>query len=212
MNPSSIPRIKFKDYSREQLIEIASEQLKTFFPDIIVPRTPLIKPNASPIEADWRSDFSNRAYSEIRSNADSAPRIRELFKDQIVVDLGAGGSDSKGGLIAQLCGARAYIAVELHNYEWGGPSFYGENKILVPLDMKSFVAALPDQSVSFIMLGVGSEITSSRPHASEIFRTLHTKGFLMVDSASDFDAAADTRLQRDPDILSFPHIYQRSCK
>jgi SAM-dependent methyltransferase len=120
----------------------------------------------------------------------------ELFKDQVVVDLGAGATPA-GYLLSELLRARAYVGVELYNYgsleilmrtlsknkrlNMGiegdikdSPDFYKHNipYSIVPSDILSFLRRLPDDSVSILMGGIDTGVISDDSYRRQIFEEI----------------------------------------
>jgi ubiquinone/menaquinone biosynthesis C-methylase UbiE len=110
------------------------------------------------------------------------------FKDQIIVDLGAGISSS-GYQIAQLVGAKHYIGVERFNADRLQPAIERIGAKLpftvVKEDMLTYLQSIQASSVSIIAAGIDTTILQSELKrdavAAEIERVLHPEGvFLSV--------------------------------
>lgn len=110
------------------------------------------------------------------------------FKDQIVVDLGAGAS-SAGYRLSQLAKARQYIAIERFNAEALERAIKKDAGELayqvIKTDMLNYLQSLPPSSVSIITAGIDITIICSAKKreaiAEEVERALHPEGvFLSV--------------------------------
>jgi len=146
----------------------------------------------------------------IESHTEQEKEGLDLFKGQIIVDLGAGVNPS-GYLLSHLLKAKAYIAVDfsgynsarlkekleildneqsnspdLYNYFKSVPGLY-RHKIpfsIITNDMLTFLKRLPDKSVSIFMGGIGPEIIYDGPYrgrvSAEIERVLDEKGGVLT--------------------------------
>ncbi len=108
------------------------------------------------------------------------------FNNQLVIDLGAGDASMATAYeVAEIGGAKAYVAVELHA---DGRSafrlrlFSEERNIpcaLVAEDMLSFLRRLPDKSISSICSGIDSHIIDysyADKVSEELRRVIHPDG------------------------------------
>jgi hypothetical protein len=103
------------------------------------------------------------------------------YKDQIVVDLGAG-IMPYGLKISESLGAKGYIAVEPNFPNSLRENIYSHSIpfTIIPEDMLTFLRRLPDESVSILTSGIDECILQSKEYITsveeEIERTLHQLG------------------------------------
>tara|TARA_Y100000034_G_C6897711_1_gene414302 strand:+ start:1075 stop:1629 length:555 start_codon:yes stop_codon:yes gene_type:complete len=133
------------------------------------------------------SDEGEFSVSNLSYAKDILKQRIPLFRNQIVLDLGAG-SNLNGYLIATKNGARGYVGVERHHAEKlieriRDASFDGGALPLttvVSADMLDFLRAVPDNSVSVLTCGVGDDILFTGAYREkvreEIERVLHPDG------------------------------------
>jgi hypothetical protein len=148
-----------------------------------------------------------------------------LFDGEIIVDLGAG-DETAGYFLSQVLKGKAYVAVEPFRTEFlvnsfkmldsEKPIFFSKNskkdiknqKItglyerhipysIVKNDMLTFLKRLPDNSVSIIMGGVGTEIIDDFEYRDQVFneinRVLSAKGGFLCENS-------DPRISKMPDL------------
>lgn len=134
------------------------------------------------------TEFSEDTLLFVEQNID---KLRKLFKDQILIDLGAGKS-KYGYEIASLLHTKAYVAVEPCNtdslYEkftrgdlQSRPEFEQKNIIReyksIPIsidddDMLTFLRRLPDNSVSIQCSGIDRCIIQNRIYAAKVIEEI----------------------------------------
>lgn len=142
----------------------------------------------------WKSFIENH-FDNLERNIDL---IKDSFRNQIVVDLGAGITDL-GYKLATLADAKAYVGVESHNANYLRAALHTCSKLknirgkkpipysALDLDMLSFLRCVKDDSISMIGAGIDDFVIHDGeyggPLNDEIERTLSpTGGFLSIKS------------------------------
>lgn len=140
------------------------------------------------------SDYAEFLCDSYSNNFFDYP-FSSLFKNQTVVDLGAG-PNIYGYRFTQVTGASAYVGVELYfanalktNLMIGNPEPLKEAKSIpvavVSEDMLTFLKRVPEKSVSILFSGIDEFILSNDyfdETYKEISRVLHPEGTFMKRS------------------------------
>lgn len=141
-------------------------------------------------------------FSTLKDNLDE---IKKVFENKIVVDLGAGTTNLGYGL-AQMAGAKSYVAVDSHNAGYLKRFFNRHSddsmpKSIVDLDMLSFLRCVKDDSISMIAAGIDDYVIHdgeyTGPLDNEIKRTLHPKGGLLSVMSEIYFPDDDKRIILD---------------
>lgn len=123
------------------------------------------------LETYYHSAVENDTYK------DDLEKIKTIFQDQVVVDLGAG-EESNGYEIAKDAGAKAYVGVEPYfannlkqvlEYDSGwSPPEEAMPFSVAKTDMLSFLSALKDNSVSILISGIDMFIISNPEYRKKV--------------------------------------------
>ncbi len=121
---------------------------------------------------NYEGDFA-KVLSTIYSKPNNTYEVRaqsflNMLKGQIIVDIGAG-TTSSGYCLAQQVGAKAYIAVEPHNYDElrHNLTFMSLDSQPIPAavvneDALGFLSRVPAGSVSIVISGLDEQVLSPR--------------------------------------------------
>lgn len=141
-------------------------------------------------------DIPDIANGEEYGKHEKNGKALEVFKNQIMIDLGCGESAS-GYLISQILKSKAYIGVDMYNssqlefsmtqirssiktrdnYRDSFENLPGFYKHKIPFaiensDILSFLKRLPNNSVSIMMGGIGQEVIENYKYRDEILKEI----------------------------------------
>ncbi len=160
---------------------------------------------------EFATSFSANSLSSIEQQRDLKRKLKRYFKNQIIVDLGAG-KNIRGLQIATALDAKGYIGVEsnwpkqLHDIIKRKEETLKIPVAVVPEDMLSFLQRLPDKSVGVMAHGITWEILHSQDYTdkvdNEIMRVLAKNSAFFGDSHSIL-------LQKFNSILDRRHLVPR---
>lgn len=137
--------------------------------------------------------FAQEVLVIMERNIEAATALREVFRDQIVVDIGAG-KRSFGYEFSLSVEARAYVAIEpflgkdlekdITRFDQERiPSQHKIPVAIVPEDGLTFLRRLPDNSASLFLSGIDDVIIPNREYMVALFqemqRVLSEKGGIL---------------------------------